>query len=76
MKFNNTEIPDWLATDLRNMHPEPTFNHIIELLLQDYIKRNSPKPPYINPNGCEHEHHWQVGCPNCEEDLKVRGLKE
>lgn len=43
MKYMNTEIPKWLEDNLNSRSPEINFNHIIELLLQDYIKRNKPK---------------------------------
>lgn len=40
--FNGKILPDWLDRKLKNMSPDPNVNHIIDLLLEDYIKRNKP----------------------------------
>ena len=42
MRFKDTEIPNWLQDRILLKNPEPDFNNIIEILLQDYIERKEP----------------------------------
>lgn len=42
MTFLNRELPEWFVVELNKLSPKPTFDHVVWLLLEDYLKRNEP----------------------------------
>ena len=43
LKYKTNMLPEWLQDELYQLNPEPGPNELIEVLLNDYIKRNGPK---------------------------------
>lgn len=39
LKYKYSYFPDWLVQELSNKSPEPDFNDLMVLLLEDYIER-------------------------------------